>query len=269
MRDALSFFKPGFAFMTVARDRLQSILSAFAIFNVREGSIPPNDPPMPISKGDTAHQKPSIFPISGATVARLVFEKLSGRNGDAPILGMAHKIFGMDRTQPTCPCTLLNRKPGVFGPSFIYKCTGAVRQRSESHRRNCFHNVPQTLFLMSEPMNPPAMKCPEQRNQSCDAKESKPIRLVIGRSDEEIEGRDSFVPHAAVIASLYPESVTAWWKIAVESLPSSSGILPIAIIAFQLVLEMYPLRNDKAQSRIVDLEITRKGGKTKAALRRI
>ena len=57
-----------------------------------------------------------------------------------------------------------------------------------------------------------------------------------------------------------------WGKVAVESLPSSSGILPIAIIAFQLVLEMHLLRNDKAQSRIVNLEITCKSGKTKEAL---
>src|SRR5580692_8968449 len=39
-------------------------------------------------------------------------------------------------------------------------------------------------------------------------------------------------------------------------------ILPIAVIAFQHVLEMHLLRDDKAQSRIVNLKITRKGWKT-------
>ena len=57
---------------------------------------------MVVAKGDTPYQKPAIFPVSGATEPRLAFEKLSGCNRDAPLFGMAHKIFGMDRTLPTC-----------------------------------------------------------------------------------------------------------------------------------------------------------------------
>ena len=50
------------------------------------------------------------------------------------------------------------------------------------------------LFLALELLNAPAVKRPEERNEGCDAKESEPIRLVIGWSDEEIEGRAGFVP---------------------------------------------------------------------------
>src|ERR1700723_2837695 len=101
MRDALSFFKPGLAFLQVARHQLQGFLGALAIFNVREGSIPSNNPPMPISQGDATHQKPSISPVSGAKVPCLVFEKLSGGNRDTPLFAMARKIFAMDRALPT------------------------------------------------------------------------------------------------------------------------------------------------------------------------
>ncbi len=81
---------------------LKRLLGTLAIFNVREGSVPSDNFSMLVPKWDTTHQKPPIFPVSGATEPRLVFENLSGCNRDAPLLGMAHKIFGMDRTLPTC-----------------------------------------------------------------------------------------------------------------------------------------------------------------------
>jgi len=74
----------------------------FAIFNVREGSVPFNNVSLLVPEWGTTHQKPAIFPVSGATEPRLVFEKLSGCNRDAPLFRMAHKIFRMDRTLPTC-----------------------------------------------------------------------------------------------------------------------------------------------------------------------
>src|SRR4029077_13640083 len=117
------------------------------IFNVRECPVPSKNVCMLVQQWDTTHQKPSVFPIRGATEPRLVFEELSARNGDTPLLGIARKIFGMDRTLPACAGTLLDRKPGIFGPGLIHKGTGAVRQRGESHRWNRIHNVPQMLFL--------------------------------------------------------------------------------------------------------------------------
>jgi hypothetical protein len=80
---------------------LQGLPGTLAIFNVREGSVPSDNFSMLASKWHTTHQKPPIFPASGTTELRLVFENLTGRNGDAPLLGMAHKVFGMDRTLPT------------------------------------------------------------------------------------------------------------------------------------------------------------------------
>src|ERR1700721_795927 len=59
---------------------LKSFLGAFAIFKVREGSVPSDNCSMLVPKWYTTHQKPSISAISGATKARLVFEKLTGRN---------------------------------------------------------------------------------------------------------------------------------------------------------------------------------------------
>src|ERR1700720_3291601 len=81
---------------------LAFLFCTFAIFNVREGSVPFNNLPMLVPKWDTTHQKPAIFPVSGATEPRLVFEKLSTCDRDAPLLRMAHKILAMDRTLPTC-----------------------------------------------------------------------------------------------------------------------------------------------------------------------
>src|ERR1700722_10295659 len=99
---ALGLFKFGFAVLQIVRHQLQGFLGAFAIFNVGEGSVPSGNLPMPVSKGNTTHQKPSIFPIRGATEPRLVFERLFGGNRSKPLLGMAYDIFGMDRMLPAC-----------------------------------------------------------------------------------------------------------------------------------------------------------------------
>src|ERR1700730_17793293 len=80
---------------------LALLFCTLAILNIREGPVPSNNFSILIAKWNTAHQKPSVFPVSGANIPRLVFEKLPGCNRDAPLLGMAHKIFRMDGTLPT------------------------------------------------------------------------------------------------------------------------------------------------------------------------
>src|ERR1700722_17717823 len=151
MRDALGFFKPGFAFLQIVRDRLQGVLDAFAIFDVGEGSVPFDNPSTWVAKRDTTHQKPSVLPISGTTKPRLIFERLPGGDGDTPMLGMARKIVGMDRTLPTSARTLLDRKPGVFDPTLIHEYAGAVRGRSEGHRRDCVDRFAEPLFFVGRP----------------------------------------------------------------------------------------------------------------------
>ncbi len=81
---------------------LKRLLGTLAIFNVREGPVPSDNISVLVPKGNATHQKPPIFPVSGATEPRLIFESLSSRDRDAPLLGMAHKILGMDCTLPTC-----------------------------------------------------------------------------------------------------------------------------------------------------------------------
>ena len=45
-------------------------------------------------------------------------------------------------------------------------------------------------------------------------------------------------------------------EIVVERLAAIAGVLPIAIVAFQLVFESVLLRRDEAQGSVVDFEIT-------------
>src|SRR5579862_10053779 len=58
-----------------------------AIFNVGKGSVPFNNLSMGVPKRDTPHKKPPIFPIGRTAEPRLVFERLSGCNGTAPLFG--------------------------------------------------------------------------------------------------------------------------------------------------------------------------------------
>src|ERR1700677_1530696 len=128
---------------------------------------------------------------------------------------MAHKILGVDCTLPACAGRLLDRKPGIFGPALIYKCVESVRQRGESHRRNCFHNVPQMLFLTLQSTNTPPIKYPKERNKSRDARRAEPVSLVVGGDD--IQNNHSFrpVPQSLAVAGEQPESIGAGPKVRV------------------------------------------------------
>src|SRR5271154_2890850 len=102
MGDPLAFLKLGLAVLQVAGNQLQGFVCAFAIFDVGECPVPPDNFPVLIAKWDATYQEPPIFFVVGATEARLVFERLSGCNRDGPLLRMAHKIFRMDCALPTC-----------------------------------------------------------------------------------------------------------------------------------------------------------------------
>src|SRR5258708_6487802 len=51
---------------------LQGFPGTLAIFNVREGSVPSDNFSMLVPKWKTAHQKPAISPVDGATKPRLL-----------------------------------------------------------------------------------------------------------------------------------------------------------------------------------------------------
>src|SRR6202795_1035819 len=230
---------------------LARLFCTFAIFNVRESSVPFNNGSMLVPKWDTTHQKPAIFPVRGAKVPRLVFEKLPGRNRDAPLLGMARKIFAMDRTLPTDARTLLDRKPGVFGPALIHKCGGAVRQRSESHRRNCFHNVPQTLFLTLESMNAPSIKCPKQCNKDGDARQSKPVSLIVSRGDVQSDRSFWPVPQPLAVAGDKPESIGTGPKVRVNGFSRCNRLAPATVETVEEISKANPPGHREAQPRVL------------------
>ena len=111
------------------------------------------------------------------------------------------------------------------------------------------------IELLRQLPQPQLIKRSERCQKSGHTQRSKPNRLVVGRSNGEIQERPRLVPHAAVIAGDDAEAVLAWRKIGVERLPTIAGVLPIAIPAFQLVAKEHLFRRDQAERRIVDLQI--------------
>src|SRR5882724_1185025 len=75
----------------------------------------------------------------------------------------------------------------------------------------------------------------EQHEKSDREQHPEPGGLVIGRSDGEIEVGAGLVPHAAVVARHYTKAIVAWRKVGIKRLPPITRILPVAIIALQLV----------------------------------
>src|SRR6266446_7294167 len=97
----------------------------------------------------------------------------------------------------------------------------------------------------------------EQHEKSNREQHPEPGGLVIGWRDGEIEVGASLVPHTAVVTSHDAEAVVARRKIGIESLPAITRVLPVVIIAFQLVAKTYLLRRDQTECGVVYFQIAR------------
>ena len=86
---------------------------------------------------------------------------------------------------------------------------------------------------------------------------AKPIRLIVGRRDREVQRVAGFVPHAAVVGGDDTEAVLAGREIVVKNVAALSASLPVAVIAFQLVFESVLLRRDETQGSVFDLKVAR------------
>ena len=96
---------------------------------------------------------------------------------------------------------------------------------------------------------------PDQPRHRAHRERQKPLRLVVGGSDREIERGARFVPHAAVVRRHDPEPVRAGRQVGVERLPPRARVLPVAIAALEPVAEPHLLGCDEAERRVVDLQV--------------
>src|ERR1700722_8555094 len=85
--------------------------------------------------------------------------------------------------------------------------------------------------------------------------DAEPLRLIDGRSNGKGNGRSSFIPESIIVRGDYVKLVGARRKIRIESLPPGSCVLPILVMPDEPVSKAHFLRCDKAQCRVVDLEI--------------
>ena len=90
---------------------------------------------------------------------------------------------------------------------------------------------------------------------------SKPNGLVVSGSDDKIHGGAGLVPGAVVVRSQDAEPVGAGGQIVVEGLPSRPRLLPVRILALELVPEPRLLGHDEAGCRVVHLDLARQRGK--------
>src|SRR5215470_11135442 len=107
---------------------------------------------------------------------------------------------------------------------------------------------------------------PHNTDAGNDAKSEKPVGLIPGEGDIEVQNGTCVVPDAVVIAGDDAKCVLARPKIRVKSLAPCSGFLPFRVAALQLVAKAHLLRDCEAQRRIVNFQVTRKRRNPEALL---
>src|ERR1700688_3206065 len=99
MCNPLGFFKLGFAVLRILRHALESLVGAFAIFNVGHDPVPLDDVSIFISERYSAVQMPAILPIRAAET-HLIFVRLASSNGFHPFTCMSLKIIRVNCRLP-------------------------------------------------------------------------------------------------------------------------------------------------------------------------
>src|SRR5208337_808506 len=84
---------------------------------------------------------------------------------------------------------------------------------------------------------------PQQCNESGHTQRPKPIRLVISRSDGEIESGGAIIPDAVTVGCSHAKRIPARRQICKERLPSRTGLVPVTVVPVEPIAKLDPLRN--------------------------
>src|SRR5271167_68400 len=112
-----------------------------------------------------------------------------------------------------------------------------------------------------------AIENPDNKKSCKNQSGSKPLCLINGWSDGEIEHRTAIVPDTVVVAGDHVKSIFAGSKVTVEGLAARSSVMPVSIATVQFVAEAHFLRNDETERGVVNFEVARVRSKTKGLLR--
>ena len=96
---------------------------------------------------------------------------------------------------------------------------------------------------------------PQQRQEGCPAEGAKPIRLVIRRRDGEIQLCRGIVPQAVTVGCDSAKRILPGRQVRIEGLAACTGVVPVMVIAVQLVAKFHLLWNQKCWRGVINLQV--------------
>src|SRR5690349_2096819 len=105
------------------------------------------------------------------------------------------------------------------------------------------------LFLALELVNTPSMKCPEEGNEGCEARQTEPVRLIEGRGDVQSDLSFRPVPQPLAVAGDKPESIGAGSKVCVNGFSRCNRLAPATVETFEEIPKANPPGHRQAQPR--------------------
>src|ERR1700747_832200 len=95
------------------------------------------------------------------------------------------------------------------------------------------------------------MKCPEEGHEGCEAQQTEPVCLIVGRGD--LQSNRSFwaVPQPIAVAGEYPESIGAGPKVRVNRFSRCNRLAPAIVETFEKISKANPPGRHEAQPRVL------------------
>src|SRR6185295_19918777 len=110
----------------------------------------------------------------------------------------------------------------------------------------------------------PAINRPCQERQGCEAQEEEAAGLIERGKDGEVEPCGPRIPDAVVVAGDDAETIAPRLQIGEEGFTARSGVVPITVRSREPIAKTDLLRYGEAESRIVDLDVSRERRQTQA-----
>src|SRR5215472_19267419 len=152
---------------------------------------------------------------------------------------------------------------GVISDEFaaLNRLQQCVMQVASNASAFCKSLIEAGADLLSNLSDANAVNRPCEQHREENAAQSKYLSLIPCRRDAERQHRSLFIPHAIIIRGDHPKAVLTRRKIGVKGLSSAAGVLPCIVASFKAVAERDFLWVSEAQCRVVNLQVSRAGGK--------
>src|SRR6202035_2416451 len=139
------------------------------------------------------------------------------------------------------------RQAGIFDPASIPKLIGPVGSDDPRHRRDGLYRVAELRLLLLQLVNTHLITGAEQYKKGCQARQTEPVSLIVGRGDVQNDRSFLSVPQPLAVAGDQPESIGTGPKVRINGFSRCNRLAPTLVEVFKNISKTNPSGHQEVQ----------------------